>query len=609
MKYHKSFVPIMVSTVDKNLYPISELIDGFTSIGDLIKKGFSYEDISTFIDFFLEKKKLVFKHQWGLLYWCHVCKVPILDRTCSCGFSCNNPIELKYPCNPRPVLPCDKPMFEAVGLPWLDGGGFCILNYYQRPEYEGWEIISSGRIIGDIKRFSDGEYIFKGNSDLICMNNIQFENIVISNKERLGRLAKESIHFIKKKCKKKMGISILSFSGGKDSVVLHHLCRSAKIKMIASTIDTGIDPPMTREFSKKYLSRSLHFVSENHDLFWRALKILGPPSNDFHWCRDILKNSAPFRKPAFFHSIIRLLKLEVTVLHGARRREESKRVTLDPVLETTSLSEPLGKVKSKVIYPILEFTDLDIWMYINLHKLPLNPVYDYENSTRMVCVFCPDRTKSEIENSKRVYKNHWEKFSPELETWRQTFKYPIEWIKENLWAYNEPTLPRMKELGIDSRIEKIKDNLSSHLSVCQRYKENKDFIISSKIISKFSLLDMYKWLRIFKDSKIIKKRLSVKISFFNGVKIYLGKEGELRCYGVKKDLVEDIFVLVKNRIMSYFNCLGCGLCRAYTKNICIKKNKAVVIGRSSMDEIRKVTSNCIVNEWGVERAIGGINGF
>lgn len=48
-----------------------------------------------------------------------------------------------------------------------------------------------------------------------------------------------------------------------------------------------------------------------------------------------------------------------------------------------------------MIYPLLQWTITDVWVYIAKHQLPVNPCY--ETSGRVGCMFCPYASKEQIE--------------------------------------------------------------------------------------------------------------------------------------------------------------------------------------------------------------------
>ena len=54
-----------------------------------------------------------------------------------------------------------------------------------------------------------------------------------------------------------------------------------------------------------------------------------------------------------------------------------------------------------MIYPILNWTESDVWQYIADNRLPHNPCYDIAG--RVGCMFCPFANKRQIEFFEQKY--------------------------------------------------------------------------------------------------------------------------------------------------------------------------------------------------------------
>jgi len=58
---------------------------------------------------------------------------------------------------------------------------------------------------------------------------------------------------------------------------------------------------------------------------------------------------------------------------------------------------PESPAETTTIRPILDWTDLDIWIYLHRHEIPVNPTHYREKQQRLVCIFCPDKDRRELD--------------------------------------------------------------------------------------------------------------------------------------------------------------------------------------------------------------------
>jgi len=79
---------------------------------------------------------------------------------------------------------------------------------------------------------------------------------------------------------------LVSFSGGKDSLVALHLTLKLGLDPIVVFNDTGLELPETVETVYRTVERyGLRLeVASAGDAFWRAVEFFGPPAKDYRWC-------------------------------------------------------------------------------------------------------------------------------------------------------------------------------------------------------------------------------------------------------------------------------------------------------------------------------------
>jgi phosphoadenosine phosphosulfate reductase len=158
----------------------------------------------------------------------------------------------------------------------------------------------------------------------------------------------------------------LAFSGGKDSQAIYHLAKEAGVKFDAHFSITSVDPP-----------ELLHFIRANYpDVIWERpemsmrsliLKKKMLPTRVARFCCDVLKEQGGDGR---------------IVVMGVRWAESRARATRQMI-------NKCQKKKAKTLFrPIIDWTDEDVWEYLNSRNIPHCSLYD-EGQDRIGCVMCP----------------------------------------------------------------------------------------------------------------------------------------------------------------------------------------------------------------------------
>lgn len=179
-----------------------------------------------------------------------------------------------------------------------------------------------------------------------------------------------------------MGFHV-GFSGGKDSQVVLELVKMAGVKYKAVYSVTTNDPADNVRFIKHHYPDVEFSVPK--ESYFQLIAKKGVPTMFNRWCCALFKETAG---------------VGFVVLTGIRREESRKRAEYDEVLkfgkdkESVDLDKMeenefrcIGGKDKFMVYPILEWTEEDVWAFIRERGLPVNPCYKAHK--RVGCVFCP----------------------------------------------------------------------------------------------------------------------------------------------------------------------------------------------------------------------------
>lgn len=160
----------------------------------------------------------------------------------------------------------------------------------------------------------------------------------------------------------------LAFSGGKDSVTILRLAEMAGVKFDAHYNITTVDPPELVQFIK-----SQHPGVERHrpemSMFRLVLQRENfmPPMRQARWCCEELKERGGEGR---------------FVLTGIRWAESSNR-------QTRQMVEQCVPLRKRMLHPIIDWSDADVWAFIRQESVPYCSLYD-EGFDRLGCILCPN---------------------------------------------------------------------------------------------------------------------------------------------------------------------------------------------------------------------------
>lgn len=195
---------------------------------------------------------------------------------------------------------------------------------------------------------------------------------------------------------------VITTSGGKDSSVCVHLAERAGIPFEVMHNHTTADAPETVYFIRQDLRRledkgikcfvNMPVYKGVRTSMWNLIpQKLMPPTRLVRYCCSVLKERGGAGR---------------FITTGVRWAESTKRKNTRGIYETMP-SDPTKKIilnndnddrrrlfetctikARRVCNPIIEWTDADVWDYIEAEKIPVNPLYGCGFS-RVGCIGCP----------------------------------------------------------------------------------------------------------------------------------------------------------------------------------------------------------------------------
>ncbi len=234
----------------------------------------------------------------------------------------------------------------------------------------------------------------------------------------LTELESQSIYIIREAYKKFNNPAIL-WSMGKDSTTLLWLCKKAffgKIPFPVVHIDTSFKFKEIYDFRDKYAKEwNLNLIIEKNK---KALKEGINPNKGVFECCNKLKTQA-------FKEVINKHKFNAVFLgirrdeHGIRGKErifslrgkDFKWNYSDQDAEVWDLySDETGKKQHMRVHPLLNWTEQDIWKYIQKENIPIVKLYfsDYREKGKRFrsigCERCCNPMKSNADSIKKIIK-------------------------------------------------------------------------------------------------------------------------------------------------------------------------------------------------------------
>lgn len=187
----------------------------------------------------------------------------------------------------------------------------------------------------------------------------------------------------------------LAFSGGKDSCVIKQLAIESGVNFKSFYSVTTLDPTELVRFIQTH-HKDVQWVRQKRAMLRQMSDYkLFPPNQFCRWCCQIYKEGS--------------LKEFSAKIIGVRASESIRRARLwKEVVEDNSSK------KRRIVCPIVDWTDEDVWTFIRGRRMPYCSLYD-EGFKRLGCIGCP---LSGAKNIRREFER-WPGFE---HAWRLAFR-------------------------------------------------------------------------------------------------------------------------------------------------------------------------------------------
>ena len=247
----------------------------------------------------------------------------------------------------------------------------------------------------------------------------------------------------------------LCFSGGKDSCVIKALADMANVKYDAHYNVTGIDPPELVQFIKaKHADVAFEKPYDkdgNRITMWTLIpQKRMPPTRLARYCCQELKEQGGTGRfvvtgVRWAESAKRKNTRNILELH----EKNGRRVYSSDNVEDAPTFKFCHQYHKRVLNPIVDWTDAEVWEFMKEYKIPYCKLYD-EGFKRLGCIGCPMSTgrgqKMEFERYPKFKNLYLTAFQKLIDTRKELgLEVPKKWeTPEKLmqwWMQDEAEIP------------------------------------------------------------------------------------------------------------------------------------------------------------------------
>lgn len=216
---------------------------------------------------------------------------------------------------------------------------------------------------------------------------VDVERMVEKNQSLMDGLVQKTLKFVYstyQKYSKKVDITYVAFSGGKDSLVLLDLVQRALPHdqfhvIFADTTMELSDTYRSVQTAKERWNDVAFHTARSHLTAPESWDLIGAPAQKLRWCCSVHK-TVP--QVLIIKELVQKKRFRTLVYIGVRAEESEARSQYDDVSESTKHIMQTG------CYPIHDWNTSELFIYLLGNNLLLNDGYK-NGLTRAGCIFCP----------------------------------------------------------------------------------------------------------------------------------------------------------------------------------------------------------------------------
>lgn len=252
------------------------------------------------------------------------------------------------------------------------------------------------------------------------------DEVIKANRHSMQVLEKDAINVIRgitsQGRNRELPVTV-SFSGGKDSLVVLDLTRKVVKKFGVFHIDTGLEFPETSRFVSEFAARNGIDIKVEHagKVFNENFPFFGPPAKDFRWCCKVCKLGP-------ITNIISRYKNGVITIDGKRRYESFQRGSINTVERNPFVPGQMS------VYPIKDWRAIEVWLYIYMERLPYNELYD-RGFERIGCWLCPAALQAEYVRMRELHPDLYNEWQERLYRWAHDSGLSREYVDMGFWRW------------------------------------------------------------------------------------------------------------------------------------------------------------------------------
>jgi phosphoadenosine phosphosulfate reductase len=433
--------------------------------------------------------------------------------------------------------------------------------------------------------------IRKISSELIRLNDKKstIGDAVSANNRALIAMEKNAINMIRGVTgqDKYRGIPVtVSFSGGKDSLVVLNITKKAVKEFEAFFIDTGLEFPETVKFVENFASSSgiKVKIEKAGTAFDENFPAFGPPAKDFRWCCKVCK-LGPITKALSEY------KKGCITIDGKRRYESFQRGNIGAVESNPFVPGQLS------IFPIKDWRALEVWLYIFMEKLSYNVLYD-EGFERIGCWLCPAALQAEYIRMKELHPEKYAEWQERLQKWAWGMGLSKEYADLGFWRWKShpnKMLNIAKEKGIslrpDLKAGKTSLNIIRGVSPCV----NGGFSIEGvlKLEKKASPEQTMEMLKTIGTPSYSEDLDVILLRAKKGTgKIFAA--GQVYASSDDKNHAQKLFDDIIKQMLKASLCTKCRICVKACPQKAIKLDGTIKVDKAKCNNCGKCTASCVV---------------